>query len=84
MKYEFHYRIEKELEAATDELGNPAEAFAIFSFESDQILSTGKIKELHQGVCRTRVANGDEAMLPFVTPITKEDYEKEMDTDAPE
>jgi|GEM_PF-2463576 len=77
MKYEFHYRLEKELKAGIDEQGNPAEAYAQFSFESPLDLSEEKIKKIHEGPGRRQIAMGDAEYMKYVTPITKEEYDRE-------
>lgn len=77
MKYEFHYRLEKELEVGIDEEGNPSEAYAQFSFESPLDLSAEKLKEIHEGLGKRQIAMGDEEYMQYVTPITKEEYDRE-------
>lgn len=77
MKYEFHYRLEKELEAALDEEGEPTEAYAQFSFESPLDLSEEKLKEVHEGLGRRQITLGKKEYIKYVTPITKEEYDRE-------
>lgn len=74
-RYDMCYRLGKELDVATDEEGNPAEAYASLSFETEKQLTEEELKQLHEVKFKRHICMGQEDWLPYITPISKEEYD---------